>query len=68
MSFARDRIVECYLSAVGVAFEPKYENFRKWLAKAIKLILIIDDVYDIYGTLHELELFTSAVERLVYCR
>ncbi|KAM7525187.1 hypothetical protein LguiA_015089 [Lonicera macranthoides] len=63
MSFARDRIVECYLSAVGVAFEPKYENFRKWLAKAIKLILIMDDVYDIYGTLHELELFTSAVER-----
>lgn len=64
-TFTRNRIVESYLWAVGVAFEPQNGSLRKWLAKAIKLVLVIDDVYDVYGTLQELEHFTSAVDRLV---
>ncbi|KAK2990982.1 hypothetical protein RJ640_005464 [Escallonia rubra] len=63
LSFARNRIVESYLWAVGVAFEPQYGSFRKWLAKVIKLIIVIDDVYDVYGTLQELEHFTTVVRR-----
>ncbi|KAI3718774.1 hypothetical protein L6452_19658 [Arctium lappa] len=63
LSFTRNRVVESYLWTTGVAFEPHYGNLRKWLTKVTKLVIIIDDVYDVFGTLDELEIFTSAVER-----
>ncbi|KAK6797659.1 hypothetical protein RDI58_005361 [Solanum bulbocastanum] len=63
VSFSRNRIVESFLWSVGVAFEPQHSNFRNWLTKAITFIIVIDDVYDIYGTLQDLQLFTDAVVR-----
>lgn len=66
LTFSRDRVVESFLWAVGVAYEPQYGSLRKWLTKAVLLVLIIDDVYDIYGSMHELHQFTTAVERQVF--
>ncbi|KAI4334064.1 hypothetical protein L6164_018801 [Bauhinia variegata] len=63
LSFSRDRLMECFFWTVGMAFEPHFSNLRKGLTKVTCFITIIDDVYDVYGTLDELELFTSAVER-----
>ncbi|XP_042479347.1 alpha-farnesene synthase-like [Macadamia integrifolia] len=63
LSFARHRLVECFLWAVGTGFEPQYGYLRKWLTKIINLVILIDDVYDIYGSLDELEQFTDAVDR-----
>nr|ACC94157.1 alpha-farnesene synthase [Pyrus pyrifolia] len=63
LKFARDRLVECFACAVGVAFEPEYSSFRICLTKVINLVLIIDDVYDIYGSEEELKHFTNAVDR-----
>ncbi|RDX81761.1 Alpha-farnesene synthase [Mucuna pruriens] len=63
LSFARNRLVESFMCAAGVAFEPKYKSVRKWLTKVIIFVLVIDDVYDIHASFEELEPFTMAFER-----
>ncbi|KAH0703221.1 hypothetical protein KY285_017499 [Solanum tuberosum] len=63
LSFSRDRLVECFFWSVGLVFEPQHSLCRRMLTKNIALITVIDDIYDVYGTLDELEIFTHAVER-----
>ncbi|KAF7140868.1 hypothetical protein RHSIM_Rhsim06G0188300 [Rhododendron simsii] len=63
LPFARDRVVECYFWMMGVCFEPQYSFARSLLTKVITLASIMDDIYDVYGTLEELVLFTDAIER-----
>ncbi|KAK8923880.1 hypothetical protein KSP39_PZI019653 [Platanthera zijinensis] len=63
LDFARDRLVEHYLWAVGFCFEPKYWKFRKGTTQMNCFITTIDDIYDVYGTLNELELFTEMINR-----
>ncbi|CAI9757118.1 unnamed protein product [Fraxinus pennsylvanica] len=63
LPFARDRVVECYFWILGVYFEPEYSISRKILTKVIAMFTVIDDIYDVYGTLDELALFTNAIER-----
>ncbi|XP_047977602.1 (-)-germacrene D synthase-like [Salvia hispanica] len=61
LPFARDRVAECYFWIVGVYFEPQYDTARVFMTKVIALTSIIDDIYDVYGTLDELRLFTHAI-------
>uniref|UniRef100_A0A7N2MX04 Sesquiterpene synthase n=1 Tax=Quercus lobata TaxID=97700 RepID=A0A7N2MX04_QUELO len=63
LSFARDRVVELYFWILGVYFEPQYSLALKILTKTICMASIIDDIYDVYGTHEELELFTDAIKR-----
>ncbi|KAL8521891.1 hypothetical protein ACS0TY_012154 [Phlomoides rotata] len=63
LTYARDRVVECYFWTLGVYFEPHYSRARIMLAKTIAMISVIDDTYDSYGTVDELEIFTHAIER-----
>ncbi|RCV45378.1 hypothetical protein SETIT_9G448900v2 [Setaria italica] len=49
--FARDRLMECFYFATAC---------REVVAKAFA---VLDDIYDIYGTLDELALFTDVIER-----
>ncbi|CAL9072970.1 unnamed protein product [Musa acuminata var. zebrina] len=63
LPFSRDRLMENYFWTVGWAFEPQFARFREAQTKGNCLITTIDDVYDVYGTIDELELFTDAVER-----
>ncbi|CAL5431449.1 unnamed protein product [Camellia sinensis] len=63
LPFVRDRVVENYLWSLGEAFEPKFQNFRSMETRINKLATCVDDVYDAYGTLDELQLFTTAIDR-----
>ncbi|WJX49721.1 alpha-farnesene synthase [Trifolium repens] len=63
LCFARNRLVESFMCASGVAFEAKYKSLRKWLTKVITFVLVIDDVYDIHASFEELNPFTTAFHR-----
>lgn len=65
LSFGRDRPLECYLWTVGLLPEPRYSNCRIDLAKTIAILLVLDDMFDSYGSLDELALFTDAIQRSV---
>nr|ACM92062.1 linalool synthase [Osmanthus fragrans var. thunbergii] len=63
LPFARDRHVESYFWAIAL-FEPhQYGYERKVAAKIITMATSLDDVYDVYGTLGELQLFTNFINR-----
>ncbi|XP_061340524.1 (-)-germacrene D synthase-like [Gastrolobium bilobum] len=69
LPFARNRIVEAYFWILGVFFEPQYSLGRRLMTKVISMASIMDDIYDVYGTLEELYIFTEAIERWdISCR
>nr|QOC69155.1 linalool synthase [Wurfbainia villosa]QOC69160.1 linalool synthase [Wurfbainia villosa] len=63
LPFVRSRLTENYMWTVGWAFEPEHWSFRDAQTKGNCFVTMIDDVYDVYGNLDELELFTSVVDR-----
>ncbi|CAK8577223.1 unnamed protein product [Lathyrus sativus] len=63
LPFARNRIIEAYFWILGVYFESQYSVGRRIMTKVISLASVIDDTYDNYGTLEELQLFTQAIQR-----
>ncbi|KAG6701058.1 hypothetical protein I3842_08G145300 [Carya illinoinensis] len=63
MGFARDRLMVNFLWTVGKSFQPHFGYGRRMITKLNCLITTIDDIYDVYGSLDELELFTDIIER-----
>ncbi|XP_077213724.1 beta-cubebene synthase-like isoform X1 [Tasmannia lanceolata] len=63
LPFARDRIVELYFWILGVYFEPQYCRGRMLTTKIVSFVSVMDDIYDVYGTLEELQLLTNAIQR-----
>ncbi|KAL8060900.1 hypothetical protein ABFS82_02G054400 [Erythranthe guttata] len=63
LPFARDRLVENYLWTIGGLFEPRYGYSRIMATKVNVFITIIDDIFDVYGTLEELEIFNDVIQR-----
>ncbi|KAF8031674.1 hypothetical protein BT93_D0785 [Corymbia citriodora subsp. variegata] len=61
--FARDMIVELFFWIVGAYFEPEFVVARYILTKVVALTSILDDIYDVYGTLEELVILTEAIEK-----
>ncbi|VVB04072.1 unnamed protein product [Arabis nemorensis] len=62
LPFSRDRIVENFFWTTGLISEPQFGYIRPFETMLFALLTTIDDIYDIYGTLEELELFTVMVE------
>nr|AGK88259.1 alpha-terpineol [Thymus caespititius] len=63
LPFVRDRVVESYFWGVGLFEGHEFGYQRKLTAANTLLISAIDDVYDVYGTLDELRLFTDVFRR-----
>ncbi|KAM3360295.1 5-epi-aristolochene synthase 2-like isoform X1 [Capsicum galapagoense] len=63
LPYARDRAVECYFWTLGVYYEPQYSQARIMLAKTIAMISIVDDTFDSYGTVKELDTYTNVIQR-----
>ncbi|KAG9443933.1 hypothetical protein H6P81_015273 [Aristolochia fimbriata] len=63
LSFARDRAVECAFWPIGVYYEPEHSRARVFSTKVMAITSVIDDIYDVHGTMDELQLFTDAVQK-----
>ena len=63
LPFARDILIECYNVVLGLFIQPQYALARLILTKSTMLVSILDDIYDVHGTIEELEQFTKMIER-----
>ncbi|PIN20460.1 hypothetical protein CDL12_06841 [Handroanthus impetiginosus] len=63
LPFARDRITESYIWSVARHFEPQYAHHRITGTKVNAFITILDDIFDVYGSFEELQLFNDAIQR-----
>ena len=63
ISFARDQPLEFFLWATGIFPDPTQSVCRMELARFVPILLLLDALYDNYGSLEELTLFTDAIRR-----
>nr|WHL34566.1 terpene synthase 28_QD [Aquilegia viridiflora var. atropurpurea] len=63
MEFARDQPVKWYMWSMATLADPVFSEERIDLTKPIALVYIMDDIFDVYGTLDELVLFTEAIKK-----
>ncbi|KAL5151663.1 putative terpene synthase 2 [Glycine soja] len=61
--YARGRLVEAYLWSLAMSYKPEHSLARMFVGKLIAVVCLLDDTYDAYGTIQELELFTEAIQR-----
>ncbi|XP_047339818.1 terpene synthase 10-like [Impatiens glandulifera] len=62
LPFVRDRLVECYLWSLAEVYDPRpeFQYYRRMSTRIYQVTTCIDDIYDVYGTLEELELLNDA--------
>ncbi|TXG49651.1 hypothetical protein EZV62_025526 [Acer yangbiense] len=63
LEFARDQPIKWYIWSMASLTDPNLSEQRVDLTKPISLIYIIDDIFDVYGTVDELTLFTETITR-----
>ncbi|CAN1783565.1 Probable terpene synthase 3 [Linum perenne] len=63
LPFARDRVIKCYMWPLGGFIKPGYTAGRIFVTKITALISALDDIFDVHGTIDELELVAQVIER-----
>ncbi|KAF8030060.1 hypothetical protein BT93_E2476 [Corymbia citriodora subsp. variegata] len=63
LKYARDQPLKWYMWPMAILTETGLSQERVLVTKPISFIYIIDDIFDVYGTIDELTLFTDVVNR-----
>ncbi|XP_020233983.1 (3S,6E)-nerolidol synthase 1 isoform X2 [Cajanus cajan] len=63
LKLARNQPLKWYIWSLACLTDPTLSEERIELTKPISFIYLIDDIFDVYGTLDELRLFTDVVSR-----
>ncbi|CAL1357929.1 unnamed protein product [Linum trigynum] len=63
LPFARDRVIECYMWPLGGFVRPDYTTGRIFVTKITALVSTLDDIFDVHGTIDELESITKVIKR-----
>ncbi|KAB1201252.1 (3S,6E)-nerolidol synthase 1 [Morella rubra] len=63
LKFSRNQPLKWYICSMVSLIDPDLSDERVELTKPISLVYVIDDIFDVYGKLEELTLFTEAVNK-----
>ncbi|GAY31986.1 hypothetical protein CUMW_273080 [Citrus unshiu] len=63
LELATEKYEFCEEQSIRIGLESQFAYCRRTLTILTALITVIDDIYDVYGVLDELELFTDVVKR-----
>lgn len=62
LSFSRQKLVYCFFAAAATLFIPELSSARMAWTKNAVLTTIINDFFDVWGFLDEIESFYNAIE------
>ncbi|CAL5002251.1 unnamed protein product [Urochloa decumbens] len=65
LNYSRDRVVECFFWSYTVYYEQEYSRARVMLTKIFSLLTLLDDTYDVHGTLDDCCKLTEALRSTV---
>ncbi|CAI0468039.1 unnamed protein product [Linum tenue] len=63
LEYARNEPIKWYMWPLAILTDPKLSEERVDLAKPISFVYLIDDIFDVYGSLDQLTLFTEIIDR-----
>jgi (3S)-linalool synthase len=58
----RDQVLKWYMWSMTALQGYSFSRYRVEMTKIISLVYVVDDIFDLVGTLEELSLFTEAVK------
>ncbi|XP_074557925.1 (3S,6E)-nerolidol synthase 1-like [Curcuma longa] len=63
LGFARDQSLKWFTWTMTSLSNPKFSSYRIVLSKIIAFVYLLDDIFDVEGSIDDLHLFVQAIER-----